>query len=293
MKINTNFPLRVKKEIMYFVNNHTNFLMLLYIILRAIFFPLRLVSSKWSIPYTLLPFSYFKLDSVVFFCRRGTYDFLHVKPSYEPLTTDLILNLVRQFNSGLFVDIGAHIGRYTILAANTNKKIKVVSIEANPFIYKSLIKNVRINNLSRNVIPVNVALLNSEKTVSFYLDEKGGSSTLISKDKKQFKKVRVKGTTLDSLLKNLRLSLKKVRLLKIDVEGAEYLVLKGASKTLKTSHPLIIVEVWTKRKLKKVSNLLSRFGYDSALEIEGDNYIFFNHGRLSKEVRKEILKLSS
>jgi len=265
----------------------------LYFILRTIFFPLRFFSVELyaNITYCLLPFSYFKLNSVVFYLRKGTHDFSHVKPSFEPLTTDLILRLIRKFKSGIFVDIGAYIGRYTILAANSNKKIKVVSIEANPFIYESLIKNIKINNL-RNAIPVNVALLNQEKTVNFYSNEKGGSSTLLRRS--DFKKIKIKGTTLDSLLKNLRLSLKKVRLLKIDVEGAEYLVLKGASKILKVAHPIIIVEVKTKERLKKVSSLLHKFGYDSTLEVEKkfDNYIFFNHRRLPKEVRKEILKLS-
>jgi len=59
----------------------------------------------------------------------------------------------------------------------------------------------------------------------------------------------------------LLLKIKKVNLIKIDVEGAESLVLKGALKTLKNSHPKIIFEAWDKEHLDKVKKILKPFNY--------------------------------
>jgi len=59
----------------------------------------------------------------------------------------------------------------------------------------------------------------------------------------------------------LLLKIKKVDLIKIDVEGAESLVLNGALKTLKNSHPKIILEAWDKEHLDKVKEILKPFNY--------------------------------
>lgn len=288
--LHSDLLLRVRKDLAYLIGGRAAFSdkmkVLLYIILRLVFFPLgwysfplKLISRKAyrSIVISLIPNFYFRLGSLMFFCRKDTIDISTVRPGYEPLTTSLILNLVKKFKAGLFIDIGAYIGRYSILVADANKKIKVVSIEAEPLTYKNLVRNIKLNNLSKNVIPVNVVLGDSEKIVHFYCDEKEDLSTLFpnKQQQRQFKRIQVRETTLDALLKSLKLPWSEVRLLKIDVEGAEHLVLKGAAKTLKSSHPLIITEVWAERRFKKLRNFLSKFGYKIAVRIEQNNYIFF------------------
>lgn len=68
------------------------------------------------------------------------------------------------------------------------------------------------------------------------------------------------------------LKIKKVDLVKIDVEGAEADVLKGATKTLKKYHPKIIFEAWDEQYLKKVKEVLKPFNY-KIKQIAPENYI--------------------
>jgi len=63
---------------------------------------------------------------------------------------------------------------------------------------------------------------------------------------------------LDNILEDLKI--KKVQLIKIDVEGAEELVLKGALKTLKKSHPKIVFES-RPQNLKNIEDILKNFDY--------------------------------
>ena len=63
-------------------------------------------------------------------------------------------------------------------------------------------------------------------------------------------------------------------LIKIDVEGAEAEVLKGATKTLKNSHPKIIFEAWDEQYLKKVKKILNKFNY-KIKKIADENYFAY------------------
>ena len=103
-----------------------------------------------------------------------------------------------------------------------------------------------------------MALWNKEGMVNI---KEGTFSTL---DRISFEKentYRVKATTLDSIVR--KLELKRVDLVKIDVEGAELEVLKGGIETIHRFHPKIIVEVheWLGVKGNKIIQLLKKYGY--------------------------------
>ncbi len=64
----------------------------------------------------------------------------------------------------------------------------------------------------------------------------------------------------------------RVDLIKIDVEGAESEVLKGALKTLKKFHPQIIFEAWSKEDLEKSEKILKALNY-SIKQLNAENYL--------------------
>ena len=76
----------------------------------------------------------------------------------------------------IFVDVGAHIGAYTINTAKIASN--VIAIEANPENFKVLIKNISLHKLD-NVIPYNVAAYNVNKKLKLYfgMDSRGGTVT--------------------------------------------------------------------------------------------------------------------
>jgi hypothetical protein len=65
--------------------------------------------------------------------------------------------------------------------------------------------------------------------------------------------------TLDNVIN--RDKIKNVKLIKIDVEGAESDVLRGAKKILKRDHPRIIFEAWDEKNLNKIKKILILFKY--------------------------------
>lgn len=188
-----------------------------------------------------------------FFCKDNMTSAWIASTYHEPL--------MRKYFSlkenGVFVDIGANIGKYSIVLGRQLKKGKVVSIEAERGNFETLKKNIGLNKLE-NIFPMNVACSNKEGKLTFYIDpySTGGHSL---KPLKENKKVEVDAKKLDSILKILKI--KKVDLIKIDVEGAELEVLKGATSTLKKSHPKIIFEAWDNKRLDEIRNFLREFKY--------------------------------
>ncbi len=148
----------------------------------------------------------------------------------------------------VFVDVGAHIGKYSILVATMCKK--VYAVEPNSLALKYLRYNVRINGLN------NVKILNFaawDKNTQLELFYPGGSGGVnLFKRGKLIQKVIAK--RLDDVIKD------KVDIVKIDVEGAEYKVLLGMKGILKRYKPLLIVEIQNENK-KKVFELLKRYSY--------------------------------
>jgi len=135
------------------------------------------------------------------------------------------------------VDIGANIGVYTVLASEkVGGEGKVVAIEPEPKNYSQLLENIKLNNF-HNVIPQNIALTDHEGFEKLYLHSFGDPSLVFQGDKNSYIKVPVK--TLDNLLEEL--DLKRIDIIKIDAEGSEVPILKGAEKTLKANPNIKII----------------------------------------------------
>lgn len=73
--------------------------------------------------------------------------------------------------------------------------------------------------------------------------------------------------------------LPRIDLIKIDVEGAEHLVIEGAMKTIKKFKPKILFEAWNEENLNKVTKLLSKLNY-KVISIDGDNYLGESNERI-------------
>lgn len=131
----------------------------------------------------------------------------------------------------IFIDIGAHIGTWTILMASLSPDVFLFSVEPIPENYEMLKKNKEINNL-KNIIPFNTALSGyaDEEASVFYTDDKtefgrahkfvgsmlGGSG----------KELKVKTTTLNDMMNTVP----GCRVLKTDCEGCEVLAFSTLSK---------------------------------------------------------------
>jgi len=145
---------------------------------------------------------------------------------YEPRKGDIIL------------DIGAGIGDDAIYFSDiVGKEGKVIAIEAHPHTYRCLKKTIEANNLE-NVVAINVACSESSGKIKITknLAYLGNNIFHFNDENNDF--IEVKSVTIDSILEELKIE--NVDFVKINIEGAEYGALKGASSILKNNTNLAI-----------------------------------------------------
>jgi len=160
-------------------------------------------------------------------------------------------------DEGVFVDVGANIGKYTVaLGRRLSGKGKVVAIEPEDYNYELLGRNVELNGLD-NVTLEKCACYSRNGTMNLYLNptRRGQHSLLV----RNGKRASIKTRKLDDILADNQVT--NVKLIKIDVEGAEIEVLKGAVSTLKKDHPKIIFEAWNNSYLNTIRQFLLEKDY--------------------------------
>jgi len=173
-------------------------------------------------------------------------------------------NEVKHFfslDNGVFIDVGAHIGRWTITIGNKLKG-KVIAIEPQKDNFNMLKRNIYINKLNDIVIPLDVACGDKEKEMKFYLDLEGGGgheSSLVQNEYNKKKFTLVKVRKLDNIFVDLKLD--SVDLIKVDVEGSDLDVLKGAKNIIKRFHPRIIFEAFGDKEYNGIKNFLDNYNY--------------------------------
>lgn len=151
--------------------------------------------------------------------------------------------LERLLSPGMVVvDAGANCGIYTVVAARlVGPSGRVLSFEPGSQAFSVLEKNIEINQL-RNVRAYRAALCDKDGKARLYHSEQGQTSFSLGCPKNapgKFEEVTTR--TLESVLEEEVAD--RVGLIKLDVEGAEELVLRGVEKILARSHPKIIFEM--------------------------------------------------
>jgi len=165
---------------------------------------------------------------------------------WQPEVWDSVSGVLSE--GSVFFDVGAHIGYFSMKAAvQVGQTGRVVAFEPNPEILKQLRNNVAANHF-QNVIVEPIACTDREQMLTLYaapIANTGASSLAkqnaeISADQAP-QAYSVRGRPIDDVVREL--ALKRVDAIKIDVEGAEVIVLRGAMNTLLQFHPKLTVEV--------------------------------------------------
>ncbi|MGJ8696675.1 MAG: FkbM family methyltransferase [Verrucomicrobiaceae bacterium] len=163
-----------------------------------------------------------------------------------------------------FVDVGANFGLHTMYASHlVGEKGRIVAIEPVPANLELLRRNLDLNDLYRSCKVFPNALNSSGSGDVEMMIETGLSPAATLAGTKKGRKITVKASTLDACLAGRA---RTPDLIKIDVEGAEHEVLKGAIDTLEKGAPLLI-EVHTfalpafKSSPEALRDFLAEFGY--------------------------------
>jgi FkbM family methyltransferase len=185
-------------------------------------------------------------------------DFFVNRHDYEVHDFNLAMEHVSEFRNAL--DIGAHVGFWSQRLAD--KFGQVISFEPVPDHYDCLAKNIESKT---NVYVHNVAVGNEIGTV--YMNqtiENSGMSSIVDNETG----LKVPLVTIDSL------GLNDIDFIKIDVEGFEPLVLRGAKKTILESRPVIFMEILNQYKdSSDAFSIMAEYGYEQVAQT-AENYIF-------------------
>jgi FkbM family methyltransferase len=178
---------------------------------------------------------------------------------WEKETVPVILDHLRR--SKCFMDIGANCGIYTVLGCTVNPQLKAVSIEPVPKISAALKNNIERNGFSPRVQVLNLAVGDCNGVVPFHEAEDATQGSLAEQGYAGQKGnlIQVRCTTLDALVEELKI---EPDFLKIDVEGFEHAVVKGATGVLKRFRPRIVLEANPTDPADVVTEVLSAAGYN-------------------------------
>lgn len=159
---------------------------------------------------------------------------------YERVLTDYVIDNVSFANDDLIIDVGANLGWYALLFGVLSAgKADVYAFEPEPNNFELLTKNIQLNG-SRNVHAVQKALSDHCGPVTLYRHNANnlGRHSLIPMNEGDV--IDVESTTIDHFVASNRLEQRPVKLLKIDVEGLEISVLRGAAETLSRTETIIL-----------------------------------------------------
>jgi len=231
--------------------------LMLYVFFRQISKILKINENSLK---SFIPGGRSTLKGYKFITRSKTIDFLFFSRFYEPETTKFLSKI----KGGIFLDIGAHLGRMSIMMTDNFKE--VYAFEPQPSTYKNFVKNIENNNL-KNIHPFNIAVSDNEKKLRFLAADINTGAAKVSESGN----LSVNAKTLDSIISKNKINPAKVSAVKIDVEGHEKEVVAGAKDFLRKTNSPLIIECF---HLENISKLLASYGYSRKRSLDFHNHLF-------------------
>jgi FkbM family methyltransferase len=170
-------------------------------------------------------------------CRKMTPTIAHAR-LWEPIETRWILDRLRP--GDVFVDVGANVGYFSLVAADAVGRLgRVFAFEPDPTNYAILQRNIALNRL-QNVTAEQKAVTSWNGSASLYLCETNKGDHRIFPAGPERAVVAVETVRLDDYLAPL---VDRVAVVKVDTQGAELLVVEGLGQVLEQG-PALVLEYW-------------------------------------------------
>lgn len=192
---------------------------------------------------------------------------------YEEETTFFLEEL---WQGGTLLDVGANIGLISIpFTARTKEKehsLKtfVYAIEALPSNFQALTTNIELNNLGDAIVPINIGLGAQDAEVFIQIEgddpNRTGTANILPCTR-DFVKIPLNVRSIDTMIEEGQLPA-DISLIKIDTDGYDFEVLKGAGRLLSSKRPLVFAEMsetclnWHGYGISEVTSYLARSDYE-------------------------------
>lgn len=214
---------------------------------------------------------------------------------WEPNLTAFVKRRLKNTKGRTFIDVGANIGYYSLLASSQMQNGYVVAIEAFPGIYEKLIGNIDINK-QHNIRAILVAAAEEDCNIDIYYagPHNEGATTTVTSLAKTGTPVTVRGKPLSELLSEEEV--RTMLMMKIDVEGAELSVINGMLSLFDKFQPDVefIVEVIPKTlgkvKLESLFRIFEEAGFNAyKVENSYEPEFYLEFSQISRPVRINLL----
>jgi len=181
---------------------------------------------------------------MVFLARPGVQVDWHVLffGSYEPEVRRIFRTVLPL--GGVALDVGANVGWHTLLMASlVGASGRVLAIEPNPALRHRLHDHLCLNRLKQVEVISDVAA-DTEEMMDFYApslnDRNSGNGHVVEDARRNATTIRVEARRLDTIIAAARCE--RLDLIKVDVEGFEWRVLRGGENTIAKFRPHIVFE---------------------------------------------------
>ena len=197
------------------------------------------------------------------------------------------LKTIKKFsnkNKIMLIDCGCNYGFYSFYTASLSKKNLVISVEASQETSREFLKNLKLNNFE-NVRLQNSAISNTDNDYILFNESKNDwESSQTHNEFHSYSVSKVYTLKIDTLTKNINFK-DFLTIIKLDVEGNEMNVLKGASAFIEETSPFIIIEISKyifedKNNIEYLENFLLNYDYS-----------MYNTNKKKKNVKDIMIKL--
>jgi FkbM family methyltransferase len=182
--------------------------------------------------------------------------------NYEGETLRLWYEISKEVN-GLVLDIGAHSGIFSLVAASANKQSSIIAFEPHPNNFDLLCKNIQINGFS-NITLENLALSNKTGKAVFYND---GDFAPLGLSLINHRYVDPESSTISCAAISFKEYLESnhkeqiLSLVKLDIERAELIVLRNGIERIQKDQTIIFCEILDKESIIKIHSLFNKIDY--------------------------------
>ena len=205
---------------------------------------------------------------------------------WDKKNVEKVIYFIKKYN-GSFIDCGCNFGAYSIPIAKEFEDQNIYAFDASKKAIHNLEQNINLNKV-KNINYFNIGI--GEKNTEMYFNEeindlKNDGSFRFTENKSK-KKINI--YKLDDVFKNEKISLKENIIIKLDLEGFDFLALKGLSETIQKSKVIIFIEI-SKMLLENSENFSNEFD----LFIKNNKLNIYDLDLKNKDVHEIIMSLNA
>lgn len=206
-------------------------------------------------------FEYRTTNGTIFHLRKNVWDSGIVMESWWLKSYTRHLKNIQ--NDAVIIDIGAHIGTFSLFAATKYPQSHVYAFEPSIENFALLNKNIEANNLSKRISSFNIAVTDGKKksvTLNFHPSNFGMHSVVFDYSLgEKGEKYEVRTISLEKIFYENKIKI--CQILKLDCEGAEYEILFSSPKKILEKIKNIVMEYSDDDQINKLKKFLENVGF--------------------------------